>query len=84
MLMLKKTIAALSLLSILAACQNDEAPSQSEPKPRQDINLTRAEQDLMDKGTDFPFLRSGVQFRKGKTECLCVSIECIALLINDY
>ena len=55
MLMLKKTIAALSLLSILAACQNDEAPSQSEPKPRQDINLTRAEQDLMDKGTDFAF-----------------------------
>ena len=28
MLMLKKTIAALSLLSILAACQNDENPSQ--------------------------------------------------------
>lgn len=55
MLMLKKTIAALSLLSILAACQNDETPSQSEPKPRQDINLTRAEQDLMDKGTDFAF-----------------------------
>ena len=53
MLMLKKTIAALSLLSILAACQNDETPSQSEPKPRQDINLTRAEQDLLDKGTDF-------------------------------
>ena len=25
--MLKKTIAALSLLSILAACQNDENPS---------------------------------------------------------
>ena len=48
MLMLKKTIAALSLLSILAACQNDETPSQSEPKPRQDINLTRAEQDLME------------------------------------
>ena len=45
MLMLKKTIAALSLLSILAACQNDETPSQPEPKPRQDINLTRAEQD---------------------------------------
>ena len=37
--MLKKTIAALSLLSILAACQNDENPSQPEPKPRQDINL---------------------------------------------
>lgn len=54
MLMLKKTIAALSLLSILAACQNDENPSP-EPKPRQDIKLTRTEQDLMDKGTDFAF-----------------------------
>lgn len=53
--MLKKTIAALSLLSIFAACQSDENPSQPEPKPRQDINLTRAEQDLMDKGTDFAF-----------------------------
>ena len=52
--MLKKTIAALSLLSILAACQNDENPSP-EPKPRQDIKLTRTEQDLMDKGTDFAF-----------------------------
>lgn len=49
MLMLKKTIAALSLLSILAACQNDENPPQPEPKPRQDINLTRVEQALMDK-----------------------------------
>lgn len=55
MLMLKKTIAALSLLSIFAACQNDENPSQPEPKPRQDINLTRAEQEFMDKGTDFAF-----------------------------
>jgi serine protease inhibitor len=55
MLMLKKTIVALSLLGILAACQNDETPSQPEPKPRKDINLTRAEQDLMDKGTDFAF-----------------------------
>ena len=55
MLMLKKTIAALSLLGILAACQNDETPSQPEPKLRKDINLTRAEQDLMDKGTDFAF-----------------------------
>lgn len=55
MLMLKKTIVALSLLGILAACQNDETPSQPEPKLRKDINLTRAEQDLMDKGTDFAF-----------------------------
>ena len=55
MLMLKKIIAALSLLGILAACQNDETPSQPEPKLRKDINLTRAEQDLMDKGTDFAF-----------------------------
>ncbi len=53
MLMLKKTIAALSLLSILAACQNDENPPQPEPKPRQDINLTRGEQALMVNCTDF-------------------------------
>ena len=75
MLMLKKTIAALSLLSILAACQNDENPSQPEPKPRQDINLTRAEQEFMDKGTDFAFrfLRSGVQYRKRKNRMfLCL------------
>ena len=83
MLMLKKTIAALSLLSILAACQNDENPSQPEPKPRQDINLTRAEQEFMYR-LCFPFLRSGVQYRKRKTECFCVSIECITLFIHDY
>lgn len=53
--MLKKTIAALSLLSILAACQNDENPSQPEPKQRKDISLTRAEQSIMDAGTDFAF-----------------------------
>ena len=39
--MLKKTIAALSLLSILAACQNDETPSQPEPKPRTSISPVR-------------------------------------------
>lgn len=51
--MLKKTIAALSLLSILAACQNDENPSKPEPKPRKDISLTRVEQSLLDANTDF-------------------------------
>ena len=81
MLMLKKTIAALSLLSILAACQNDENPSQPEPKPRQDINLTRAEQEFMDKGTDFAFRFFDQVCR---TECFCVSIECITLFIHDY
>lgn len=55
MLMLKKTIAALSLLSILAACQNDENPSKPEPKPRKDISLTRVEQSLLDANTDFAF-----------------------------
>lgn len=67
--MLKKTIAALSLLSILVACQNDETPSQPELKPRKDINLTRAEQDLMDKGTDFAFrslIRCAVLRRKNR------------------
>ncbi|MEY8720422.1 serpin family protein [Bacteroides stercorirosoris] len=53
--MLKKTIAALSLLSILAACQNDENPSKPEPKPRKDISLTRVEQSLLDANTDFAF-----------------------------
>lgn len=53
--MLKKTIAALSLLSILAACQNDEDPSKPEPKPRKDISLTRVEQSLLDANTDFAF-----------------------------
>ncbi|WP_291528488.1 serpin family protein [Bacteroides sp. UBA939] len=54
--MLKKTIAALSLLGILAACQSDENKNpQPEPKPRKDISLTRAEQDLLDAGTDFAF-----------------------------
>lgn len=53
--MLKKTIAALSLLSSLAACQNDENPSKPEPKPRKDISLTRVEQSLLDANTDFAF-----------------------------
>lgn len=53
--MLKKTIAALSLLSILAACQNDENPSKPELKPRKDISLTRVEQSLLDANTDFAF-----------------------------
>ena len=66
MLMLKKTIAALSLLSILAACQNDENPSQPEPKPRQDINLTRAEQEFMDKGTDVSSIRCAVPQKKNR------------------
>ncbi|WP_291529666.1 serpin family protein [Bacteroides sp. UBA939] len=54
--MLKKTIAALSLLSIFAACQNDENETpQPEPKPRKDISLTRAEQEMLEAGTDFAF-----------------------------
>lgn len=53
--MLKKTVAALSLLSILAACQNDENPSQPELKPRRDISLTSVEQSLLDANTDFAF-----------------------------
>ena len=49
--MLKKTITALSLLCILAACQSDDN-SSPQPKPRKDIALTRAEQEMMDLGTD--------------------------------
>ena len=52
--MLKKTITALSLLCILAACQSDDN-SSPQPKPRKDIALTRAEQEMMDLGTDFAF-----------------------------
>lgn len=52
--MLKKTIAALSLLSILAACQSD-GDSSPQPKERKDIVLTRAEQEMTDLGTDFAF-----------------------------
>lgn len=52
--MLKKTIAALSLLCILAACPSDDNFS-SQPKPRKDISLTRAEQEMTDMGTDFAF-----------------------------
>ena len=47
--MLKKTITALSLLCILAACQSDDN-SSPQPKPRKDIALTRAEQEMMDLG----------------------------------
>ena len=49
-----KTITALSLLCILAACQSDDN-SSPQPKPRKDIALTRAEQEMMDLGTDFAF-----------------------------
>ena len=52
--MLKKTIAALSLLCILAACRSDDN-SSPQPKPRKDISLTRAEQEMTDLGTDFAF-----------------------------
>ncbi|WP_373833671.1 serpin family protein, partial [Bacteroides heparinolyticus] len=52
--MLKKTFAALSLLCIFAACQNDEN-STPQPQPRKDITLTRAEQEMLDKGNDFAF-----------------------------
>lgn len=52
--MLKKMIAALSLLSIFAACQSDEDPAP-QPKPRKDISLTRTEQEITNLGTDFAF-----------------------------
>lgn len=55
MLMLKKVTAVLSLITVIVACQNDENSPQPQPKPRKDITLTRAEQELMDKGTDFAF-----------------------------
>lgn len=51
--MIKNFVAALGLLALLAACENGGDSPQ--PKPRKDISLTRAEQELMDKGTDFAF-----------------------------
>ena len=54
--MLKKTITALSLLCILAACQSDDN-SSPQPKPRKDIALTRAEQEMMDSLIRFVKLR---------------------------
>jgi hypothetical protein len=60
--MLKKTITALSLLCILAACQSDDN-SSPQPKPRKDIALTRAEQEMMDLGTDFASLIRFVKLR---------------------
>ena len=53
--MLKKTITALSLLCILAACQSDDN-SSPQPKPRKDIALTRAGDDGFRNGFRFPFL----------------------------
>lgn len=54
-LMLKKTIAALGLLSVLAACQNDDNSPSPTPQPRKDIILTRSEQELLNMGNDFAF-----------------------------
>lgn len=51
--MLKKTIVVLGMLSVFAACQNDENPVT--PKTRKDIVLTPAELDMTDVGTDFAF-----------------------------
>lgn len=53
--MLKKIIAALGLLSVLAACQNDDNSPSPTPQPRKDIILTRSEQELLNMGNDFAF-----------------------------
>lgn len=51
--MLKRAFAALSLICAFAACQNEDANQGL--KPRKDINLTRAEQEMTNLGTDFAF-----------------------------
>ena len=81
--MLKKTITALSLLCILAACQSDDN-SSPQPKPRKDIALTRAEQEMMDLGTDFAF-RFFNQVCKTEVEKpnLFISFERFALSVYD-
>lgn len=53
--MIKKTLLALVLLSTFAACQNDEGGSSTDPKPRKDIPLSRAEAKLTDESTEFAF-----------------------------
>ena len=79
--MLKKTITALSLLCILAACQSDDN-SSPQPKPRKDIALTRAEQEMMDLGTDFAF-RFFNQVCKTEVEKPNLSFERFALSVYD-
>lgn len=53
--MIKKTLFALALLGIFAACQNDEGGSSVEPKPRKDIPLSRSEEKFTDESTEFAF-----------------------------
>lgn len=53
--MIKKTLFALALLGIFAACQNDESGSSVEPKPRKDIPLSRSEEKFTDESTEFAF-----------------------------
>ena len=83
--MLKKTIAVLGMLSILAACQNEENPIV--PNPRKDINLTRTEQDLTNVGTDFSF-RFFNQICKTETESPNLFISplsaslCLSMMTN--
>lgn len=56
--MIKKTLLALMLTGMCAACQNDEGVPTMEPKTRKDIPLSRAEEKLTDERCRicFPFL----------------------------
>lgn len=53
--MIKKTLLALMLTGMCAACQNDESVPTMEPKTRKDIPLSRAEEKLTDESTEFAF-----------------------------
>lgn len=53
--MIKKTLLLLMLTGIFAACQNDEGSTSTNPKPRKDIPLSRAEEKLTDESTEFAF-----------------------------
>lgn len=54
-MMANKMILLCFVAGLLASCDNDDSSPRTTPKPRKDIILSRAEQDMADKGTDFAF-----------------------------
>ena len=53
--MAKKTILLCFVAGLLASCDSDGGSSRTTPKPRKDIVLSRAEQEMADKGKEFAF-----------------------------
>lgn len=54
-MMANKMILLCFVAGLLASCDNNDSSPRTTPKPRKDIILSRAEQDMADKGTDFAF-----------------------------